>query len=254
MERRKSIPSRGDSPGRRPVPASGGERGSVLMEGVLVLPLYLMALGALFIIGDLARGRMVLQSMERSVTWLGGDRFAGHGPDEEGIGKMLLTFLEGTPYAKGDDTPDGLVNQAIVEGKWIGNRWLNGYMGYMLLPIDVPYWYGMANAEYVMSSRGSQPEGGKMPFQNAYMLPSGRDGTGGKFWRSYVVRRRPEDAGERYDRNADARTLVGGVWYNVFVEPWVVGGDDGFHELPEPVADSKVQPYKRLDVLIEMAE
>ena len=200
MEGRSSISSRMGSAARRALRAGLCARGSVLMEGILVLPLYLMALGSLFIIGDLARGRMVLQSLERSVTWLAGGRFADHG--DEGIAKMLMTYLEGTPYLKGGDIPKGLVNQAIVGDKWIGNRWMNGYMGYMLLPIDVPFWYGMANAEYVMSSRGPKAEGEELPFKAAYMLPTGKDGKGAAFWRSYVVRRRPDDAGERYDRNA----------------------------------------------------
>ena len=224
-----------------------------MMEGVLVLPLYLMALGALFIIGDLARGRLMLLSMERSVTWLVRDRFPSH--DDDGMGKMLIAFMDSSAYKPGT-APWGTVHEAIREDRWLGNRWMNGYMGFMVMPVEVPFWYGMANAEAVMDSRGEQGGEEELPFKDSYMLPEGSDGKGAAFWRSYVVRRRPDEAGERYDRNADARSLVGGVWYNVFNEPWIVGGngEEGYHELPEPRADSKVAPYRRLKELIGMAE
>ncbi len=254
MERRTtSRPVRPDAAPRRRSRSPGGERGSVLMEGVLVLPLYLMALGALFIIGDLARSRLMLLSMERSVTWLARDRFPSHGDDE--MGKMLMAFMDSCAYKPGT-VPWGTVHEAIKGGQWLGNRWMNGYMGFMVVPVEVPFWYGMANAEAVMDSRGAQDGDDEFPFKDSYVLPAGSDGKGGAFWRSYVVRRRPDEAGERYDRNADARTLVGGVWFNVFNEPWIVGGngEEGYHPLPEPKADSGVAPYQRLEELIGMAE
>lgn len=49
-------------------------RGSVLMEFIIVAPLYFLLLGGMFILGDAALNRIRLHIGDRCVTWAGGDR------------------------------------------------------------------------------------------------------------------------------------------------------------------------------------
>ena len=213
-----------------------GERGSVLMEGILVLPLYLMALGVLFILGDLARSRQTLLAAERAIVWLAADRFEEH--KSVGIAKMLLSFLDVSP----ESLPGG-VFEDVVGGK----------PGYLVLPVETPYWCGMANEEFVMDSRGNS-EIGEMPFKDSYLVPEGKDGKGDRHMRHYVVRRRPDEADELYDRNAPGAALVGRVMNNVVKEPWIVGGTEGHHDLPKPASDKPVKPYAREHDLVVFGE
>ena len=227
----------------RPVPRGArGERGSVLMEGVLVLPLYLMLLGALFIVGDLAMGRLALLAGERAVTWLAGDRF-GNDPDPAVQAAMDVSSmtLEG-----------GEAVEAVRGEKRIGNHWLDAYQGYIVLGVHVPYWVELANADH-----GTRPrEGagnGELPFRDGYVLPDEDTGGGNRYWRSCVVRRL-EDAGEAYDRSASAVQLLANVERNVVGEPWVVGGEAGYHDLREPAGPSDVKPYSRINDFVLFGE
>lgn len=219
-----------------------GECGSVLMEGVLVLPLYLMLLGVLFIVGDLAMGRLAMLAGERTVTWLAGDRF-GHDPDP--AVKALLDASSMT-------VEGGQAVEAVLEGRRIGNHWLDAYLGYMVLGVHVPYWVGLAN-----TAHGTRPRDGaenaELPFREGYLLPESDTSGGNRFWRSCVVRRL-EDAGEAYARNAPAAQLLANVERNVVNDPWVVGGDAGYHELLEPAGPSQVEPYKRVNDFVLFGE
>lgn len=53
---------------------TSGERGSVLMETILVIPLYIAFLSGIFMLGDLALGRSRLNAGDRFAVWLAGNR------------------------------------------------------------------------------------------------------------------------------------------------------------------------------------
>ena len=54
---------------------SSNDRGSVLMEAVIVFPLYLFLFGALFSIGEITLGNIQLLSAERLASIWGDRRF-----------------------------------------------------------------------------------------------------------------------------------------------------------------------------------
>ena len=49
--------------------------GSVLMETVIVLPILLLVIGGLFILGDMAHGRLHLTAIDRAAAWGSANRF-----------------------------------------------------------------------------------------------------------------------------------------------------------------------------------
>lgn len=225
-----------------------GCAGSVLMEGILVLPIYLMLLGVLFIMGDLLRGRMTLQCVERTITWIGGDRYSGHGLD--GIMRMLAGYVNKADWAP----PNGdlKVDEARHGARVVGNRWHNVFMGYAVTDVKVPWWQGLANTFALIYARD---ENGKVPFGDSYVLPLGADGDPDRHWRSAVVRRRPDDAGAAYNRNAPGLALADEVRQNVFND-WIEGwsDDDHFHEWAEPTGSHGLSEYRRINGLIVLAE
>lgn len=218
------------------------------MEGVLVLPLYLMVLGALFIVGDLIRARLTLQTVERSLTWLYEDRYAGH--DEPGMKHMLAAIVdeESAPVAGAH------VAEMREGGRLVGNTWLDAFMGYALMEVKVPWWHGMANTEAIMSSRGT--DGAKeLPFRDSYLLPEGRNGEANRQYRNVVLRRRPAGVDEYRDRNAPGIQLADTGWANVAGEPWITGGGPGaYHDLPAAEAPGNKLDYQRYSVLVPFGE
>jgi len=56
--------------------------GSVLMETILVIPLFIAFFSGIFVLGDLMLGRNRLTAADRFAVWLAGCRFADMGDDE----------------------------------------------------------------------------------------------------------------------------------------------------------------------------
>ncbi len=71
-------------------PTISARRGSVLMEFVIVAPLYFALLGGLFFAGELGLNRIRLHVGEHTGTWLGGTRFADN---DSPIGVFLKEHL-----------------------------------------------------------------------------------------------------------------------------------------------------------------
>lgn len=205
-----------------------GEGGSVLLEGILVLPIYLMLLGALFIIGDLMRARMKLQVVERCITWIGGDRYSGHGAD--GMKKLLA--------AVGDTETAPVTGLSVAElrdgDRLAGNSWLDAFMGFAVVEVDVPVWMRLANAHAARGMETTAGEKEELPFGDSYVVPAGENGEAVRQYRHLLVRRRPETGDPNYLRRAAGIEVADNVWINVSQrEPWVEGGEDrGFHDMP----------------------
>lgn len=212
-----------------------------------MLPLYLMMLGALFIAGELAHARQTLLAVERTITWIGADRYPDH--ELKGILRILAKFVRGEDFVppKGDLH----VDESKLEGEVIGNTWLNLYVGYAVMDVQVPWWHGLANTGDVLHPEGG---GAAMPFDESYVVPENGQGQGNTDWRSAVVRRRPNDVGKAYQRNAAALALADYVEPTVASEPWIVGGEDVYHELPDPAPEQGLGAYRRIDALIVLAE
>lgn len=228
---------------RNPLGALREEEGSVLMEGVLVLPLYLVLLGALFVVGDLAMGHQTLMSIERSVTWLEGDRFADHGRDK--MEEMVMSFLN---IRKREQLPTWTVAEDERGLLRPGNWWLGGFKGGGLLWVDVPWWSKVANAGQIAQSRGRMPLESELAFKDGYLLP------GAPEWRSYVVRRRRADLPALCDRDGSGALLASYIMPSLLVEPWLDNAEHPYHAVPLPIAVSPTLPYIRAYDLVAWGE
>lgn len=239
-----------------PAAVERGDAGSVLMEGVLVLPLYLAMLGALFIAGELAHARQTLLAVERSITWLAGDRFSDH--RDTGIMQMLERYVPKRDFHPpgGDIHVDELRRGRNV----VGNTWLNGYAGYAVMDVQVPWWQGLANAEDAMYLRGPN-DNSPWAFQESYRVPETREGIADKRWRCAVVRRRGFDEfitrelyDAEYNRNASGLKLADHVERTVVDELWIVGGEQAFHTVQAPAKSAGLGEYSRIPDLVSWGE
>ena len=213
-----------------------GTRGSVLMEFVIVAPLYFLLLGGLFLIGDLSLNRIRMHIGDQLATWVGASRFCpvnpGVGKDRDSVDR-LVALLFGKEVgaeigADGKLKTDG-VRWFDVEAYPVGDG--NGFVqsfrgGVTKLPIKVPPWVsGMFNMQDMMTGGGTGAR-----FVDPVFF-------GGDTYRSYVVHRLPvagmDDDSEPPDddccnrsRKIPARDVVyAGYVGNVVSEGWsVIGG------------------------------
>ncbi len=63
--------------GASAVRLAAGERGSVLMETVIAIPLYIVLIGGMFWLGDLLLAKHKLVTADRYAAWNAGNRHAG---------------------------------------------------------------------------------------------------------------------------------------------------------------------------------
>ena len=213
----------------------------MLLEGILVLPIYLTMLGALFIVGDLERARNTLQTVERALTWLAADRFSGHGRDGQLRMLAVSEDKETAPVTayKVAEMKDG--------NRRAGNTWLDAFMGYAVMKVDVPVWMRLANTQ-AAAWDWADGKGGEdgLPYKEDYVVPAGERGKADRQYRSFVVRRRGFDAGADYDRGAAGIRLADNVWVNVTTnEPWVSGVGTGLHTMPKAQAPRRMMDYQR---------
>ena len=76
------------------------ERGSVLMETVLVLPLYIAFFSGIFMLGDLDSGRNRLTAGDRFAVWASGNRHAD-GDDDRVKSDTDAAFFPNGEFAEG---------------------------------------------------------------------------------------------------------------------------------------------------------
>ena len=200
-----------------------GEQGSVLMETILVLPLYLMLLGGMFVIGELLLGRYLAHDIERTVAWRAADRF---GPD----------FNDGIfDYATG---PNGVFPGMYMqlrgkeEGYW-RNNWLFTVGGRSDVVVGTPWWSNFVNVQGVMTGKGKDEA-----FEEKFLLNS----SDGKFLdepRVWVFRRQ-QNLGIR-EAGAGELPWVG-IAYDHFP-----GTDASVGAAPKPIM---VPDYKRCPLAI----
>ena len=100
---------------------NSGERGSVLMETILVIPLYIAFLSGIFMLGDLGLGRSRLNAGDRFAVWLAGDRHANK--DDAAVKKAASgaffpknDFAEGTSLESFSSHKTKVNFYAVVQG------------------------------------------------------------------------------------------------------------------------------------------
>jgi len=190
-----------------------GVQGSVLMETVLVLPVLLLLLGGLFILGDLALGRLHLGTVDRAAAWGSGSRFS------EPSFRSWFAYVPKTSALEIERVRAG--EPVTTNGVSLrGNRWLGFYAGYAHGKVAVPFWIGMANARNIMVSGPEEDR-----FREEWKLFSDTDGDGVSRYRdsarSFVVHRRSGLGGTNaWNRTLPVKDLS---WLDVAGDSWCGG-------------------------------
>ncbi len=101
--------------------SASGAQGSVLMETILVIPLYIAFLSGIFLLGDLELGRNHLIAADRFGVWLSGTRHAEMESDEvkEEMSEAFFSdeqFAEGTEVDSLRMNPEKVTWYSIVRG------------------------------------------------------------------------------------------------------------------------------------------
>lgn len=98
-----------------------GERGSVLMETILVIPVYIAFFSGIFLLGDLELGRNRLTAGDRFAVWLAGNR---HKETDDGAAKNAANraffpkseFADGTEVESFTSQKDDAGFHSVVRG------------------------------------------------------------------------------------------------------------------------------------------
>ena len=198
------------------------------METVLVLPLYLLLLGALFIFGDILMARLHLSSVERTFAWRGGHRFP-----VSPLRPLLLEMMPETHLVEGLTVND--VAKHDDGSTDIMNGWLEFVAARAGARVEVPFWIGMANTAQIMNPEDDRP----LRFTSQYDLYAGA-----AFHRSWVVRRyTPADEYAR-SRPADELNFGGIAFDNQVMAP--PSGGASF--------DASIPVYTRNTYLLPLCE
>ncbi len=220
----------------------GNERGSVLMETVLVLPILLMLFGGLFVMGDILLGRLHLLTVDRGAAWAAGSRFL-HG-DTNFVSRSFAHVPKHTAlvldkafvrsYDGGGSSDEDWFGSFFDDGNARRERkkslasteWLEVVSGHAWGRVEVPIWAAMVNTHSVVSGGGR----GDWLSSQWRLLTKGGAGADASdyldFGRTYVVRRvRDAALGDDYRRTREARELG---WFSIPLDRWPDDGNRSF--------------------------
>ncbi|MBR1837546.1 MAG: hypothetical protein IJ783_09690 [Kiritimatiellae bacterium] len=253
----------------RPAPSPGsvgradrGVSGSLLAETLLVLPVYLMLLGGLFVVGDILLARIRGGVLDRTAAWLRpGGALGNHGIAQH------HRVWEGTDSAFGwygmklGDPKDSSVapvrswgvslddNSSVGESQaavpTVGNRWAGFYQGVSFVSAGVPFWVSWLDSQRLVHPR-TDSDGDATPSvlrihpdHPGWKISGDEDA---RFGRSYVFTRRnknmknapPERSAPIREEGKGLRKEDGGFMDIVF-DTWAgVSGVVDFPGLPIP--------------------
>ena len=184
-----------------------GERGAVLMETVIAIPLYLIMLGGIFWIGDLTLTRQQLLVADRYVAWNRGLRYGDKGAVDAGaVHALLFSDKGGTPSPEHVPT----ASQTSIDAD---RDWSHVASGQVTLRVSMPDWVqSMANL-------------GQLSYNLAESVPGlavlhGRELAG---QRHVVLMRTQAEAQPAYIRNRYGVSASGEVstrWKEIADEKW----------------------------------
>lgn len=183
------------------------ERGSVLMETVIAIPLYMIVLGGIFWIGDLMVTRQQLVLADRYVAWNKGLRYDDKGQTDAGtVHRLFFAEADGAPSPYHRPTSsDGKIDEAY--------DWSHKASGQVRLDMRMPEWTRyLFNASQVMYDSG-------VPLETATAM-QGRDKPD---QRHVVLMRTKEEAQMSYIRNkygVSQSAEVAKKWKDIAGEKW----------------------------------
>ncbi len=194
------ITGHGDADGR-------AREGAVLMETVIVIPLFMVMLGGIFWIGELTMARQKLLLADRYLAWNKGMRHDDRGQTDAGtLGRLFFADKSGavTP----GHTPNVLFADITKQYDWS-----HAAAGQASAKVKMPDWvYAMINSARVVYNRGGAV--------NKAAEVRGREREG---QRHQVVMRTKAEADKGYIRNrygVDASAAVVKQWKEITDEKW----------------------------------
>jgi hypothetical protein len=111
--------------------AGPGERGSILMETIMVLPLYVVMIGGIFWVGELCLAKNKLVMADRYAAWNAGNR---HRVSKGGIQSEIQNT-----YFRKDEVGEQPI-QMIGYEAWDPLKWSNPVGAVVLLTVFAPEW------------------------------------------------------------------------------------------------------------------
>lgn len=220
------------------------KRGSVLMEFIIVAPLYFILLGGLFIVGDLAMNKVRFHIGEHFVTWIGASRHcpvSGARRDPEQIKAWVKPMYDLSIGGAIDnagfrvDTPE-----EDTVSQYFHNHFMQFYMGRIKqLPVKMPDWArAMLSIGDVMQGNAINDEYATVSFESV------------ESFHSYSFHRLPlagidTKAYDSYSRSKDipASQVVGDeILSNVVgADAWVNNLDEDRGGAPNPTVKISVK-------------
>lgn len=183
------------------------QRGAVLMETVIAIPLYLIMLGGIFWIGDLTVTRQQLLIADRYVAWNRGLRYADKGAvDADTVHRLLFSDRFGIPSTEHVPT----ASQASID---VDYDWSQGTSGQVTMRVSMPDWVqSMANLGQLTYNLSESVPG--------FTVLRGRELAN---QRHVVLMRTEEEADPLYIRNKYGVAASGEVatrWKEIAGEKW----------------------------------
>lgn len=192
---------------RKTAEARRSERGSVLMETVIAIPLYLILLGGILWIGDLMVTRQQLVIADRYVAWNKGLRYDDKGQTDVGTVHRLF-------FAEANGSPSPYHRPTVSNGKVDKVfDWSQKASGQVRLDMRMPEW-----TRYLFNAGQALYESG-VPLEEATAM-QGRDKPD---QRHVVLMRTKEEAKASYIRNkygVNASSQVAEKWKEIAGEKW----------------------------------
>ena len=227
----------GDGAGKR-------MRGSVLMEFVIVAPLYFALLGGLFFIGELTLNRLRMHIGDHTGTWLGATRLMGYPTDSKGNplkGDLIAKLLQEKLFLETMELTGRIkVNQIKEDGSDSTkiNRFMAMYAGGIeKLSVSLPDWArGMLFMQDAMTGEDTSDFTTKQSY--TYFSDAEND------WRDFSFHRythlydgdspRNPGIGKSNDRAGAAVNLVKGeVLGNVIGDGWICMPESSTGDSPQ---------------------
>jgi len=205
--------------------------GSVLMEFVIVAPLYLLLLGGLFLVADLAVNKLRMHIGDELVTWVGASRFcpqdASRSRDSSKVASLLTPLFE---RSIGGAVIGFKVNSVEETDAVRWNDFMSCYSGGIVkLPINIPGWVrGMMSISDLLSGKSNSEWLDQSSIDIKCDYPRVR-----VFHRHALtgidIESDPSDAASRDRAIAACDVVVRGYLDNVLDGQWIHldGGNDG---------------------------
>ncbi len=201
--------------------------GSILMETILVLPLFIAVFSGVFLVGDLAISRARLHASDRAAAWNAGNRHQSIGDLKRELTKWFFPAEDFGPKTK--------ISEARQDTE-THNTWSHFARGTAILVFTTPDWTAgwRKGALRIMADIGSSPD------QNQWDAVSMPNPALTNSWRHTALMRKAYD-GRENSRTPEFYAAQGNPnWYKEYQLPFF--NASGTAEAPERLSGVSVTP------------